>query len=920
MEAKFSPRVKDVISYSREEALRLGNNFIGVEHLLLGILREGEGTAILILKDFNVNLHKLRKSIENHLIETNPKIDPLGNIPLAKEAEKVLKVSYLEAKLTKTAIIGTEHLFLSIIKQFEDTKKSSTNILFRTSDINYEKVHIYLKQQSLSKWNEDKNILQKEGIVNRAIKYLELNPTDLNLTPYGELFESIEYAINWKVVRKFTLESAGLNQLPLRFYEEARNCKYLKLTGNRIRELGDLSLFEVLEEIFLDDNEWSIVLDEIKKNSLPSLRVLSVVGNSIKRIPISLHKSIPNLEYLDLSFNSIEIIPSDFSNLLKLKKFGIFSNSIRILEEDLVELPQLVKLGLLDFNLITHRKNKIVALQRYEMAAKLRDSERLVKQNEYFLNNPISNIPIDVANQGLHYIRSYFDSLNKATELTTMNEAKLVLIGNGGVGKTTLIMNLINPEYRLSRHPSTHGLDLIPWYINDKNRKFRLNVWDFGGQGKYRSVQQFFCTADALYLYVTDPYENDVVEGEYYDGYHYWLNFISSLPKDKVQRDNTIVNPVLYILNKIDTHGSKFLDEKTINDKFSCISAFLKVSCKNGEGIDQLRDAIVQEMLKMQVCDYPFDEKWIEVKSIMEELRAIKPLLKYEDYIEIFQKTCSSSSDDILEQADVWLNHLVSIGSVLRFSEVDGLEDYIVLDPNWSREVAYKLLDSEIVQHKQGIFNREDRKKIWNTQKSGYSNLLNLVKSFEMVYERKLDGKTSYMVPAMMGNEVPSQTKQLVLNFKDKTSTYEYIFEDYLPPEIVSRLTVRQSRLVIDSTVWRFGGIFRLGDTHALVSENWKDKKITIELIGSRTIELLIILRNELELIRTKIMRNRGVDQIEVNEYISDNDKRVSLTDVLANIDIDSLISGKPESVTYIDTINIAGSEVNIADLIKKFK
>lgn len=61
MEAKFSPRVKDVISFSREEALRLGHDYIGVEHLLLGIIREGEGTAVRIMKSLNTDMKDLRQ-------------------------------------------------------------------------------------------------------------------------------------------------------------------------------------------------------------------------------------------------------------------------------------------------------------------------------------------------------------------------------------------------------------------------------------------------------------------------------------------------------------------------------------------------------------------------------------------------------------------------------------------------------------------------------------------------------------------------------------------------------------------------------------------------------------------------------------------------------------------------------------------
>ncbi len=117
MEAKFSPRVKDVISYSREEALRLGNDFIGVEHLLLGIIREGDGTAIKLLNEFHLDLKQIRVEVEQSLLKSaNSVAQPLTNIPLVKQAEKVLKTTYLEAKLYKSPMIGTEHLLLSILK------------------------------------------------------------------------------------------------------------------------------------------------------------------------------------------------------------------------------------------------------------------------------------------------------------------------------------------------------------------------------------------------------------------------------------------------------------------------------------------------------------------------------------------------------------------------------------------------------------------------------------------------------------------------------------------------------------------------------------------------------------------------------------------------------------------------------------
>src|ERR1700730_13743113 len=127
MEAKFSPRVKDVISYSREEALRLGHDYIGTEHLLLGIIREGEGVAMQLLRSLSVDTTELRKSIENYAPPTSKKINHLANIPLVKQAEKALKITYLEAKFFKSSVIGTEHLLLAILKDEDSVAAKALN-------------------------------------------------------------------------------------------------------------------------------------------------------------------------------------------------------------------------------------------------------------------------------------------------------------------------------------------------------------------------------------------------------------------------------------------------------------------------------------------------------------------------------------------------------------------------------------------------------------------------------------------------------------------------------------------------------------------------------------------------------------------------------------------------------------------------
>ena len=140
MEGNFSNRVRDVISYSREEAIRLGHDYIGTEHLLLGIIREGEGIAVKILRNLGCDLFKLKKAVEDTVRSTGGSLS-VGNIPLTKQAEKVLKITYLEAKLYKSDVIGTEHLLLSLLR---DNENIAAQILQQGFSVTYDAVRAEL--------------------------------------------------------------------------------------------------------------------------------------------------------------------------------------------------------------------------------------------------------------------------------------------------------------------------------------------------------------------------------------------------------------------------------------------------------------------------------------------------------------------------------------------------------------------------------------------------------------------------------------------------------------------------------------------------------------------------------------------------------------------------------------------------------
>lgn len=136
MDSNFSAKVKEVISYSREEALRLGNDFIGTEHLMLGLIREGENTAIRILQSFDIDLFDLRNELEAVIKDKNHLSSPnVNSLPLTKQAERVIRISVLEAKSLKNPLIESEHLLLSILK----SKENPTAQILGNYQVDYER-------------------------------------------------------------------------------------------------------------------------------------------------------------------------------------------------------------------------------------------------------------------------------------------------------------------------------------------------------------------------------------------------------------------------------------------------------------------------------------------------------------------------------------------------------------------------------------------------------------------------------------------------------------------------------------------------------------------------------------------------------------------------------------------------------------
>ncbi len=164
MKNNFSKRVQMVIQFSREEALRLGHNYIGAEHLMLGIIRQGDGLAVEILTNLGIDLDELKRSLED-AVRSSGGTMTLGNLPLTKRAEKILKSTYTEAKNFKSDIIDTEHLLLSIAEEVDSVAAEVLGTLGVDYDL------IYTELERILEGVDDEFTPRKKGAKTPALDH-----------------------------------------------------------------------------------------------------------------------------------------------------------------------------------------------------------------------------------------------------------------------------------------------------------------------------------------------------------------------------------------------------------------------------------------------------------------------------------------------------------------------------------------------------------------------------------------------------------------------------------------------------------------------------------------------------------------------------------------------------------------------------
>lgn len=619
--------------------------------------------------------------------------------------------------------------------------------------------------------------------------------------------------------------------------------KYLDLFGNSIQEIPDWFFrFNRLEHLSLKNN----TLKELPTIvfTIPNIKYLNLADNQIHEIKGHYFRNLMGIEKVDISYNQITSIPSEkivcpkckslsikgnklqkFPSVLSdtntLEKLDLSENQITSIEDDAFDgLENLIELDL-SFNLLQYlptsigklKKLKRLNLSGNDISSLPKEFENLTSLESLdFNNNPIGRAPVEISSQGVSGIINYYLSLGDNVQLF---EAKLLIVGQGNVGKTYLMNRLIHDS--IPETKTTEGIDIKTWKIQTQSSPdFRVNIWDFGGQEIYHSTHQFFLTNRSLYLLIWEARTD-----QHLISFDYWLNVIRLLSNN---------SPVIIVLNKIDERIAN-IDEKSLKHKFKNIVSFHQVSATNGQNIDLLKIKIGAEIDSLPLIGDKLPKVWLEIRTILESQEA--------NYISAEQYLSICNQHGLSNKRALFLSqYFHDLGVFLHFQDDNLLRNILFLKPEWATNAVYKILDSKEVITRDGEFDSNLLDSIldgFERDKRPY--IVTLMKKFELCFEVEKD---LFLIPELLKPEII----EFDWDYKDNLR-FEYHY-DFMPAGIMARFIVRTRNLVYDKTFWKNGVIIQRENTRALVTIDQYSRKLYIWIHGNNATFLLEIIRKEL--------------------------------------------------------------------------
>ncbi|MEM9274092.1 MAG: COR domain-containing protein [Cyanobacteria bacterium P01_F01_bin.143] len=543
---------------------------------------------------------------------------------------------------------------------------------------------------------------------------------------------------------------------------------------------------------------------------------------------------------LNLRDNQLEILPNSIGNLFNLTKLNLWNNNLKILPESIGNLSKLTYLSLRD-NQLTNLPESIGNLSRLiklvlwknklkKLPATITKAEKLKDLN--IRDNPLDIPPMEVAAKGIKAIKKYFEQLQEEGT-AYIYEAKLLIVGEAGAGKTSLAKKIQNANYILQDNEnSTEGIDVIKWNFSLGNEeKFQVNIWDFGGQEIYHATHQFFLTKRSLYTLVVDSRKENT-------DFYYWLNLVELLSDD---------SPLLIIKNEKQDR-QKEINERALRGQFTNLKETLATNLASNRGLEEILANIQDYIKKLPHIGQALPKTWVQVRQALENDE--RNHISLQEYLDI----CESNGFTKLEDKLQLSGYLHDLGVCLHFQDKEDSLLYrtVILQPEWGTDAVYQVLDNKEVVNNQGCFTRNNLKNICQEEKysSMRGELLELMKKFQLCYE--ISGrKDTFIAPQLLSDNQAEYDWD-----ESKNLIFRYSYSDFMPKGIVSRFIVIMHQYIDQQKyVWKTGVILNRDNTKAEVIEYYGKREIKIRMSGDHQRELLSNIIYELDKIHDSYNR-----------------------------------------------------------------
>ena len=320
-------------------------------------------------------------------------------------------------------------------------------------------------------------------------------------------------------------------------------------------------------------------------------------------------------------------------------------------------------------------------------------------------------------------------------------EAKLLIVGEGGVGKSSLLRALQGEVFEAQLN-TTHGIDVeqVKLHFPELPEKgIKLDTWDFGGQQIYHATHQFFYTKRSIYMVVWSARL-----GAEHGRLHYWLENIRVLAPGV---------PVILVTTHIDERAPD-LNYSQYKNAYPQIVMNLSISNKTGDGIANLKATLARMAMQLPLMGQPWPRTWVDAEQAL--------FARSEQYIDAEEYIACCTTHGV--EADIAYgtlgDYLHDLGKIHYFHDDPLLQNLVILHPNWINKAISSVLDDETTANKNGILHISELPRIWSAYDPHlYSAFLRLMERFDLCYPLEADlpgtSTTSILIPQLLPYQPP---------------------------------------------------------------------------------------------------------------------------------------------------------------------